>query len=151
LSGFAGAPPNLASSIGAAAPAFGGVLGSGGGGGGFGSLGVVTGGSSAGNSAGDVPQRKIVKAKRSPLGLEASDRLARGGGGFTDGIAAFDAGVRAAARGGSVITGRIERATMPTGVVCNTKPLQEKGYGFITPDNGTNYIIIIPCIGGSEE
>ncbi len=53
--------------------------------------------------------------------------------------------------GGSGITGRIERATMPTGVVCNTNPLEEKGYGFIMPDNGTNYIIIIPCIGGSEE
>jgi hypothetical protein len=131
--GWRTSPPNLASSIGAAAPAFGGVFDSG------------------------VPQRKMVKVKRSlqpkrsPLDLEVSDRLARGGGGFTVGTAAFGAGVGAAAKGGSGITGRIERATMPTGVVCNTNPLEEKGYGFITPDNGTNYIIIIPCIGGSEE
>ena len=32
---------------------------------------------------------------------------------------------------------------MRTGVVCNTKPLEEKGYGFITPDNGTNCISLL--------
>jgi hypothetical protein len=32
---------------------------------------------------------------------------------------------------------------MWTGVVCNTKPLEEKGYGFIKPDNGTNYVSLL--------
>ena len=45
---------------------------------------------------------------------------ARGGGQFNFGTSAFGAGVGAAARGGSDITGSIESATMPTGVLCNS-------------------------------